>query len=137
MNSGRGWRRGLVAAALGFWMVGTTPPAGLAQDAAEVLSASFRKAAQRVQPAVVAVRALEGSRLVTPVVPPGYFPPGQIVPPVVRRAVELDREPGGSGSRSSRSMWGRPRTAIHPARSSSPRSTRGVRLRLRASARAT
>jgi serine protease Do len=96
MNSGRGWGRGLVAAAVGFWMVGTTPPAGLAQDVAEVLSASFRKAAQRVQPAVVGVRAPEGRRLVPPV-PPGYFPPGQVVPPVVRRTVELDRELGGSG----------------------------------------
>ncbi len=97
-----GWERagGLVAAALGFWVVGSMAPAGQAQDAAEVLSASFRKAAQRVQPAVVAVRALEGSRPALPLVlpPRGYYPPGQLVPPVGRPAVELDREPAGSGS---------------------------------------
>ena len=99
MNGGRGWKRGLVAAALGFWVIGSSATPGLAQGPAEVLSGSFRKAAQRVQPAVVAVRALEGGRPALPMVvpPPGYFPPGPLVPPAARRAGELDREPGGSG----------------------------------------
>jgi serine protease Do len=98
MSGGRGRERVLVAAAVGFWVVGWTSMASLAQGPAEVLSASFRKAAQRVQPAVVAVRA-EGSRPVLPMVLPrrGPFGPGPIVPPVVARSSELEREPGGSG----------------------------------------
>src|SRR5262245_44709207 len=99
MNGGRGGKCAFGAAALGFWLVGLNATPGLAQGPAEVLAESFRKAAQRVQSAVVAVRALEESRPALPMVlpPRGPFGPGPLVPPLAVPAGEPDREPGGSG----------------------------------------
>lgn len=84
------WRAILTLSALGFWALGTVPAAG--QGEAEALSASFRKAARRVLPAVVTVRPL-GIPNPFEAMPGGPLRPGPrgLVPDLPRG------EAGGSG----------------------------------------
>jgi S1-C subfamily serine protease len=67
------------------------PSVALAQREAEGLSASFRKAADRVAPAVVGIRPLD---VLAPMFPPG---PGGLLPGMPIRPVEVARASGGSG----------------------------------------
>jgi serine protease Do len=84
---------------MGLIGVGTTERPFYAQNAAESLSATFRAAAQRARPAVVAVRPLDGSHpaLPFPVPPRGPFGPRELAPPPGLRLAEIPHEPGGSG----------------------------------------
>ena len=71
----------------------------LAQTQAESLAASFRKAAERVAPAVVAVRPLDPSYPLTsaPNAPIGPIRPFGAGPRLSFRVGEAEREPMGSG----------------------------------------
>jgi serine protease Do len=69
-----------------------------AQREAQTLSASFRKAAEAVLPAVVAVRPLNSPGIAMPFPAPGRpMLPGPIVPGLPRPAPELWQQAGGSG----------------------------------------
>lgn len=82
------WGAALILAACGFYR-----PAA-AQREAETLSASFRKAADRVAPSVVGIRpldAVDSSSLGGPIGPGGFIPG---MPP---RSLHAGRGPSGSG----------------------------------------
>jgi serine protease Do len=86
-----------LARGLAIAVVLTSP--AIAQHEAESLSASFRKAAQRVGPAVVGIRPIDPGRpLVTVPLPSvGPFRPGDFVPRVALPGAELEELPAGSG----------------------------------------
>ena len=88
-----------VAVILGLWGIGLMDAAALAQDPAQSLSASFRKAAKRVRPCIVAVRPLDGGRSVIPFgsIGPDRFGPTGVLPPMARPLGEADRRPGCTG----------------------------------------
>lgn len=70
----------------------------LAQREAEALSSRFRKAADRVLPAVVSIRPLDLNRVLAPIPQPRPFGPGGIFPGPRRFGVpELEPLPSGSG----------------------------------------
>jgi serine protease Do len=79
-------------------LCGAAAPAR-AQTQAESLSASFRKAAGRVAPAIVAVRPLDASQPLVRVPLPPVVPLQirEILPRAVTRAGEFDGEPFGTG----------------------------------------
>jgi serine protease Do len=91
----RSWR--WVVAGAWVWLVWGAVGPGFAwgQGEAEALSASFRKASQRVLPAVVTVRAVGVEIVINPLDPPGWRGPfgGPFRPP----GPLPSREPMGSG----------------------------------------
>jgi serine protease Do len=69
-----------------------------AQSQAESLSASFRKAAQRVSPALVGIRSMSPTRPFTVPIPSiGPFRPGDFIPSVVPPIAIPEFESNGSG----------------------------------------
>jgi serine protease Do len=82
-----------------FVAAGSCGAAALAQSPAEPLTASFRKAVDRVRSSVIAVRPLDPARPLLPgIIPPvGVFRPGELIPRVLRRSGEIETEVGGSG----------------------------------------
>jgi S1-C subfamily serine protease len=77
---------------------GPASPRVLGQTQAESLSASFRKAAERVAPAVVAVRPLDPSLLTSvPNAPIGPIRPFGVTPRLAFRVGDAGNEPTGSG----------------------------------------
>ena len=69
-----------------------------AQNQAESLSASFRKAAQRVSPSLVGIRNLAPSRTFNlPIPSVGPFRPGDFIPRGVLPGADLEVESTGSG----------------------------------------
>ena len=92
----------LIRAATVLWAVTLTailPERAWAQNQAESLSASFRKAAQRVGPALVGIRvASVGRPLVNVPIPQvGPFRPGDLIPRGVLPGSELEVDTLGSG----------------------------------------
>ncbi len=92
----------LIRAATVLWAVTLTailPERAWAQNQAESLSASFRKAAQRVSPALVGIRvASVGRPLVNVPIPQvGPFRPGDLIPRGVLPGSELEVDTLGSG----------------------------------------
>jgi serine protease Do len=83
---------GLIFAA---YLSGDSP----AQNQAESLSVSFRKASQRVSPALVGIRSMAPSRpfLTVPIPSVGPFRPGDFIPRGVLPGVEPQVESTGSG----------------------------------------
>jgi serine protease Do len=91
IRAARGITRGLVVAAFFSNLA-------LAQNQAESLSASFRKAAQRVSPSLVGIRSLAPSRPFTVPIPSiGPFRPGDFIPSVVPPIANPEFESNGSG----------------------------------------
>jgi serine protease Do len=71
----------------------------LAQNQAESLSVSFRKAAQRVSPSLVGIRSIGASRpfVTVPIPSVGPFRPGDFIPRGVLPGAEAEVESTGSG----------------------------------------
>jgi serine protease Do len=91
--------RRFIAVVLGLWSVGLTDAVALAQDPAQSLSASFRKAAGRVRPSVVALRPLDGGLPAIPFGPTGprRFGPMGVLLPMAAPLEDADRRSGCSG----------------------------------------
>ena len=95
------WHSGLRRVAWGVLVLLTawgSDREAVAQREAEGLSASIRKAADRVAPSVVGIRPLDVFGPIFPGGPvPGPIGPGGIVPGMPSRPVEAGRGPSGSG----------------------------------------